>query len=97
MPSDPVTPEDIHAAIERVRSEVRTYQQRLHEAYDKVRSIELSGRTDVRRRCPRCGYGAFRMITGTVEGAECLKCGKTTSLHRRQSSRARRSGAGSGH
>jgi two-component system, chemotaxis family, chemotaxis protein CheY len=34
-------------------------------------------------RCPYCGHGAFKMITGATEGAECLSCAKIFSLRSR--------------
>lgn len=30
--------------------------------------------------CPKCGRNAFKMIAGTIDGAECLSCGAVTSF-----------------
>jgi hypothetical protein len=35
---------------------------------------------EIHKSCPHCGHAAFRLIEGTVEGAECLGCGRTFSL-----------------
>jgi hypothetical protein len=38
---------------------------------------------EIRKSCPHCGHGAFRLIEGTVEGAECLGCRTIFSLRRK--------------
>jgi hypothetical protein len=41
------------------------------------------GMQETQKSCPHCGHAAFRLIEGTLEGAECLGCGRIFSLRRK--------------
>jgi transposase-like protein len=77
--------DDLRGEIARLRNDIDQSSARLQEVVAKLAVLEHSHRS-MQTKCPHCGHNGLRLIAGTMEGAECLSCGKTFSLWRETSS-----------
>lgn len=79
--SGPSDLDELRREIARLRDEIDQSRGRLEEVVSKLATLERTQRS-IQKKCPCCGHNGMRLITGTLEGAECLSCGKTFSLWR---------------